>query len=63
MGINSSRHPTWRSRLKMTSGKNLHAYAMSADQKALEEYYGGRGFWTECTSDSPCPTSKAVASI
>lgn len=30
--------------LKMTSGKTFTPAAMSADQKALEDYYGGRGY-------------------
>jgi outer membrane protein insertion porin family len=36
--------PDLEKHLKMTSGKTFTPTAMSADQKALEDYYGGRGY-------------------
>ncbi len=36
--------PDLEKRLKMTSGKTFTPTAMAADQKALEDYYGARGY-------------------
>ena len=36
--------PDLEKHLKMTSGKTFTPTAMAADQKALEDYYGGRGY-------------------